>query len=452
MDLVSPNELKAWDRPGPRYTSYPTVPVWGELSQSAVEQALGKVKPPAQVYVHVPFCAEQCSFCGCNMVVAGRREIGRKYLQNLREQLQGLAVSGDQIPVQRIHLGGGTPTWFLPEELHELYGILMERFAPTENAEISVEADPQITSFEHLDALNEVGLNRLSLGVQSFDSVVLEAVTRPQWRTRIGELLAHARGLGWWGLNLDLIYGLPKQTPERFANTLRQAIELKPDRFAVFGYAHVPWLKSHMNKIDASTLPDTMGRAELYLMTQEALTQADYTPLGLDHFALESDQLAVAARERRLHRNFMGYTTLPEVDMIGLGMSAISEVGGTYWQDEPKLARWREKVEQGTPLVERGWVLSDEDRLRRDVINSLMCNLQVVVNEIESKHQVPFWEHFHSTKEALAPLEKAGFLQLDDSGIQVSERGRVLVRNAAMAFDPYLQKKSSDGPRFSRTV
>ncbi|MEE2751531.1 MAG: oxygen-independent coproporphyrinogen III oxidase [Myxococcota bacterium] len=452
MELVSPSELKAWDKPGPRYTSYPTVPVWGPLGQEAVEKALGCAKPPAQVYVHVPFCAEQCSFCGCNMVVAGRREIGQKYLENVRQQVRALPLASQQIPVQRIHLGGGTPTWFTPEELQELHEILMERFTPTPDAEISIEADPQITTFAHRDALNTVGFNRLSLGVQSFDPVVLKAVNRPQWRSRIGELLDYARGLGWWGLNLDLIYGLPHQTPERFASTLKQAIDLRPDRFAVFGYAHVPWLKSHMNKIDADALPDTTGRAQLYLMTQKFLTEAGYTPLGLDHFALDSDQLAVAARERRLHRNFMGYTTLPDVDMIGLGMSAISEVGGTYWQDEPKLARWRAKVEAGDSLVERGWVLSDEDRLRRDVINSLMCNLRVVANEIEDKHPVPFWKHFDSTKEVLAPLEQAGFLELDTAGIQVSERGRVLVRNAAMAFDPYLQTKPTDGPRYSRTV
>ncbi len=452
MELVTPDELRTWDRSGPRYTSFPTVPLWKELPGDAVDVALGRVRAPAQLYVHIPFCAEQCTFCGCNMVVAGRREIGARYLADLATQVESLPLPADTIEVQRIHLGGGTPTWFTPEEMGELHAILLRRFQPIAGAELSVEADPQITTPAHLEALNELGFNRLSLGVQSFDPVVLKAVNRPQWKRRIAELLAHARSLGWWGLNLDLIYGLPHQTAERFSRTLDAAIELKPDRFAVFGYAHVPWLKSHMNKINADDLPSTAQRAELYLMAQQRLGEAGYTPLGLDHFALHDDQLAVAARDRRLHRNFMGYTTLSQVDMIGLGMSAISEVAGTYWQDEAKLARWRSRVTEGVSLVERGWVLSPEDHLRRDVINRLMCNLEIPIPELERTHNIEFIPHFKSALEALRPLQEAGFVTVDDAAIRVTERGRVLVRNAAMVFDPYLARDETSGPRYSRTV
>ena len=449
--MVSPEELKAWDRSGPRYTSFPTVPMWGALEVAVVEEALGRLRQPAQLYVHVPFCAEQCSFCGCNMVVAGRREIGRKYLDDLRLQVEGLPLPAEKVTVARIHLGGGTPTWLSPDEMQELHGILLTRFVPVEGAELSVEADPQITTEAHLEALGELGFNRLSLGVQSFDPVVLEAVNRPQWKTRIGELLDKARSLGWWGLNLDLIYGLPYQTPERFSRTLEAAVALKPDRFAIFGYAHVPWLKTHQSKIPTEALPQATDRARLYLMTQQVLTASGYTPLGLDHFALHEDQLAVAARERRLHRNFMGYTTMADVDMVGLGMSSISEVGGVYWQDEPKLARWRKKVKSGSPLVERGWVLSERDRLCRRVINDLMCNLQVLPESVERDFGVSFWEEFPGAQSELQPLVDAGFATVEPGKISMSERGRVLVRNAAMAFDPYL-KQGGEGQRFSRTV
>jgi len=386
------------------------------------------------------------------MVVAGRREIGAKYLADLASQIDRLPFPAEPLEVQRIHLGGGTPTWLSPKEMGELQAILLRRFQPITGAELSVEADPQITTPAHLEALDELGFNRLSLGVQSFDPVVLKAVNRPQWRSRIGDLMARARSLGWWGLNLDLIYGLPHQTTERFSQTLDSAIALRPDRFAVFGYAHVPWLKPHMNKLNAEALPTSGERAELYLMAQKKLSDAGYTPLGLDHFALHGDQLAVAARDRRLHRNFMGYTTLSQVDMIGLGMSAISEVAGTYWQDEAKLARWRNRVAQGAPLAERGWVLSSEDHLRRDVINRLMCNLEISIPGVEKAHTIEFIPHFKAAIEALRPLQEAGFVTVDEDAIRVTERGRVLVRNAAMVFDPYLARDETSGPRYSRTV
>ncbi len=449
MELVSPSELNAWDQPGPRYTSYPTVPEWGPLAPSSVEQALGCARPPAQVYVHVPFCAEQCSFCGCNMVVAGRREIGQKYLDNLRQQVQSLPLPQERIPVQRIHLGGGTPTWFMPEELQELHRILMERFTPTDDAEISIEADPQITTFEHLDALNAVGFNRLSLGVQSFDPVVLQAVNRPQWRSRIGEILDHARGLGWWGLNLDLIYGLPHQTPERFGATLKQAIELKPDRFAVFGYAHVPWLKKHQRGIERHERPDADQRLRLYLQARDQLEAAGYVTIRLDHFARPEDALARAWQDGSLHRNFMGYTTQRGLDLLAGGVSGISLVNGAYLANEGDVDAWRKQIGQGKLPWRRGLLMAGDDALRGDVIESVMCQFQVDKRLIESGHDISFDDYFADARQALAPLRDDGLVEEDDNTIRVTEDGRLFVRNVAMVFDRYL----GDGEgRFSQTV
>ena len=452
MELVSPSELRRWDRPGPRYTSYPTVPVWGPLSQDAVDAALSQAREPAQVYLHVPFCAEQCTFCGCNMVVAGRRFIGERYIQLIEKQLAELPLPGQRLKVQRIHWGGGTPTWFTPDEMVQLHRLVLTRFEPIEGAELSIEADPQITTREHLEALAAEGYNRLSLGVQSFDDGVLTAVNRPQWGERIADLLQMARELGWWGLNLDLMYGLPTQTAETFAATLERTISLKPDRLAVFGYAHVPWLHAHMKKIDADTLPGVDLRATQYLMAQRAFAEAGYDPLGLDHFALASDQLAVAQRARGLHRNFMGYTTLADVDMIGLGMSAISEVGGVYWQAHTKLATWMKAMEAGESLVKRGWVMTREDRLRRHVVNAIMCNLHLDIPDVEARYGIDFHEHFADALPELDPLVADGFVLRGDDHITVTERGRVLVRLAAMPFDAYLKRKKDDAPRFSRTI
>ncbi len=452
MELVSPSELRRWDRPGPRYTSYPTVPVWGALSRAETDAALGRAREPAQVYLHVPFCAEQCTFCGCNMVVAGRRPIGERYIALVERQLHELPLPAERLAVQRIHWGGGTPTWFTPEEMVRLHQLLLTRFEPIEGAELSIEADPQITTRAHLEALAEQGYNRLSLGVQSFDDGVLTAVNRPQWGERIADLLAMARELGWWGLNLDLMYGLPTQTEATFRATLQRTIALRPDRLAVFGYAHVPWLHNHMKRIDEATLPGVDLRATQYLMAQRAFAEAGYDPLGLDHFAVAEDQLAVAQRSRGLHRNFMGYTTLADVDMIGLGMSAISEVGGVYWQAETKLATWMQRVEAGESTVKRGWVMSDEDRLRRHVVNAIMCNLHLDIPAVERRFGVDFAEHFGQALLELAPLEADGFVVRDAEHIRVTEKGRVLVRLAAMPFDAYLKKKQDGAPRFSRTI
>lgn len=437
---------------GPRYTSYPTAPMWtAETREEDLHAALATAKAPWSVYVHVPFCVEQCTFCGCNMVVARRQDAGDRYLDALARRLDRLPLPAERVPVARIHLGGGTPTWLNPAQLARLYGLLLARFAPIPGAELSVEADPEVTTDEQVHQLAALGVTRLSMGVQSFDPVVLAAVHRPQQHTRVAALMELCRSLGMGSLNLDLMYGLPLQTLQSFDDTIARTLEMRPDRLAVFGYAHVPWLKSHQRQIRAEDLPDPVARMELFLLAHRRLTEAGYQAIGMDHFALRDDALALAQREERLHRNFMGYTTHAELPLLGLGMSAISELDGLYAQEHSHLAGWWRAAEQGEPILEKGCVLSAEDRLRRDVIFGLMCNFTLDKAAVSARHGVDFDAHFASELARLAPLEDEGLVERHPDRLRVTELGRLLVRNVAMVFDPSLQKPT-DKPRFSQTV
>ena len=434
---LTPEELARWDRPGPRYTSYPTVPSWLELDASVVPQALSRIENPAQLYVHVPFCEQQCRFCGCNQVVAGRRDAGDRYLDQLDRQVERMP----HFAVHRIHLGGGTPTWLSTEQLRRLARIVTRRAHPMPGCELSIEADPEITTFEQLRMLTSMGFRRLSLGVQSFDERVLQAVDRPQLGDRVGELVHFVRERGWT-VNLDLMYGLPHQDPASFQETLEQVVRLRPERIAIFGYAHVPWLRRHQQKIDSATLPDVHARASCALLAQERLTDAGYVAIGFDHFALPTDPLVTQPRSR----GFMGYSTRGG-DMVGLGPSAISDVGGVMWQDEPMLGRWLKKLDDGERLDVRGWVRGAEDHLREAVIESLMCDLQVDIEAVEAFFDVDFGAHFEGALNDLLPLVDAGFVELDLAQLRVTERGRPLTRLVARAFD-----QAPRAARFSQTV
>lgn len=454
MDLT-PELLLSWTRRGPRYTSYPTVPEWkDDLPDSALTDAIARIDGPASVYVHVPFCREQCSFCGCTMVVAGRREPGRRYLDALAKQVADLRFRGGAttLDVVRIHLGGGTPTWFDPDELRELFTLLRTRFTPVEGAELSVEVDPEVTTEAHVDAMAELGVTRLSIGVQSFDDTVLAAVNRPQARARVQAVFARARHHGMRGLNLDLIYGLPHQTPERFSATLAETLTLRPDRLALFGYAHVPWLKPHQARIDADALPGPVARARLFLNAHQSLLAAGYVAIGMDHFALPDDELAIARRAGTLHRNFMGYTTHAELPLIGLGMSAISEFPDLYVQQRTKLSRWWTAIEGGTePLIEKAGRVSAADRLRRDAIQSLMCNLRVDLDAVSARHGADPTV-FDPALARMAALEADGLVVRDGRSLSVPDSRALLVRNVAMALDPRMDSPSEGGPRYSSTV
>ena len=445
--------LRRYDRPGPRYTSYPTAPQWrADLGDDPFLVALSGLRGPASVYVHLPFCAEQCTYCGCTMLVSRRREAGDRYLDALARELERLPLA-PTTDVVRIHLGGGTPTWFDVAGLRRLFSLLDERFHRLGSCEVSVEIDPEITTDEQLDVLSVLGTTRVSFGVQSFDPIVLAAVNRPQRTGRIQALVERSRLLGMRGLNLDLIYGLPHQSVASWCDTLDRAIALGPDRLAVFGYAHVPWQKPHQRKLDASALPDPAARLALAAIARERLESAGYVPIGFDHFARPDDELAVALQHRRLHRNFMGYTTLRDVPLIGLGMSGISELPGIYAQAQSKLPRFYDALEGRGPLIEKSIVLTREDALRRDVITDLLCNLRVDYERIARRHGVAFENHFRAELATLTSMEDDGLIRRGPRFLDVLEPGRPFVRNVAMAFDEYLStERAGNVPRYSRTI
>ena len=451
---LSPELVPLVNARTPRYTSYPTAPVWQDgVDPAWQDECMAQVQSPASVYVHLPFCAEQCSFCACNQVVAGRREAGTRYLDALERQVRGLALPVERLTVQRIHLGGGTPTWHTPEELARLVGLLNERFDLGEDGELDVEADPEITTDAQVDALAELGASRISMGVQSFDDGVLEAVGRPQRAERIGAILGRARQHGMRGLNIDLMYGLPRQVPQVFARDLDQVIALRPDRLAIFGYAHVPWMKPHQKRLEDYGLSTAETRLELFLMAHQRMAEAGYQAIGFDHFALPDDELAVAAREGRLHRNFMGYTTLPDLELIGLGTSAISQFRGGFFQQTSHLSRWWKAIESGQPTIEKGMRLSWDDQLRQALIMGLMCNLRLDWAQVSARWGIEPQVYLAADLERLRPLQDLGLVEVDDQGLRVTDRGRILVRNVAAAFDVYLHKPGVEaGPRFSRAI
>ena len=463
---VSEETLRRFDKPGPRYTSYPTAVEFhdgvGEAEYREHLEKVGKEAPagsegrtaPLSVYVHLPFCEHRCLFCGCHVVITRNREIGEAYLDYLRREIDlALEHLTEHAVVAQLQLGGGTPTYFSPEQLERLFAHYRDRFRFTDGAEVAAEVDPRVTTREHVDRLSELGFNRLSMGVQDLTPEVQEAITRGQTLEQTQTLIEYARGKGFTeGINVDLIYGLPRQRLETFEENLRQIIDLRPDRVAVYSFAYVPWIRGHQKKLDAGELPPAELKPRLYLAAMEAFLEAGYEPIGMDHFALPDDELARAARERRLHRNFMGYTVQPAADMVAFGISGIGDVTGAYFQNEKKLARYYAALDEGRLPVVKGYVLDNDDRIRRHVIGELMCNFAVDKADVERRFGISFDTYFESSLAGLADVAHAGFVSIDENAVTVSDAGRLFVRNVCMAFDRYLEAKRDARPVFSRTV
>jgi oxygen-independent coproporphyrinogen-3 oxidase len=442
------DQLLALDRPSPRYTSYPTVPAWTpDVGDDDLAAGISALDAPVSVYVHVPFCKEQCWFCGCNQVVSARQDAGDKYLDRLEVEVAALGRS--DLQVARLHLGGGTPTWLTVPQLERLFGLVDRLGARVPGAEVSIELDPDVTSVEQIDRLAELGATRLSVGVQSTDPRVLAAIHRPQDTARVRACLERARHHGMRGLNVDLVYGLPYQDRDNVRTTVTDVLAHAPDRLAIYSYAHVPWSKRHQANIDASLLPGPVDKLGLFLLAEELLLDAGYVRVGMDHFARADDELAVAARDGVLHRNFMGYTTRADLPVVGLGVSAISELPGLYAQQEPHLAAWYRAVDADAAIVHKTCMLTDDDRLRSDVIAGIMCNLAVDVRAVEREHHVDFAQVFADALIELRPLQDQGFVQVSGDSLRVTEAGRLVLRNVAMCFDGWLGKTNA---RFSQTV
>jgi len=451
--------LARYDRPGPRYTSYPTAVEFDERFTSErylakLAEAATRAEEPLALYVHLPFCAERCSFCGCNVIITRKRGVAERYLDHLEREIDLVADRlGERTGVVQLHWGGGTPTYLNVAELQRLWDTITRRFSLLPGAEVAIEVDPRVTSAEQVERLTGLGFNRFSMGVQDFDPAVQDAIGRWQTFEQTKTLHDQLRAVGIASINHDLVYGLPQQTPETFRDTITRTVALRPDRVAVYSYAFVPWIKAHQKQIHLDDLPPREVKLELFGIAYEGFTAAGYEQIGMDHFALPSDALAQAARDRTLHRNFMGYTTNPAEDSIGFGVSAIGEVGGAFAQNTKKLTRYEEAVTAGVPPVERGFERSRDDGIRRDVIQSLMCNFHLDVRAIERRHQVVFRDYF---ADALAELEAGpvghGFVRVTPDAIDVTHEGRLFVRNVCMAFDAYLQRHAGEQQRFSRTV
>ncbi len=454
-----PDELlRRFDVPGPRYTSYPTADRFVEaFTESDYVQALeqrraGSMALPLSLYVHVPFCESVCYYCACNKVITRHHSRAAEYLRYLTREVElQVAHVGKGQSVSQLHLGGGTPTFLSDAELQDLMAMLRRHFTLVPGGEYSVEVDPRTVTEERLKSLARMGFNRLSFGVQDFDPAVQKAVHRIQPAEQVFALVAAARRIGFESVNVDLIYGLPLQTPESFKRTLAQVNELRPDRIALYGYAHLPSRFKPQRRISAAELPSAGDKLTMLSMSLDALMDAGYVYVGMDHFALPNDALAVAKRQGRLHRNFQGYSTQPDCDLIALGVSAIGRIGATYSQNAKTLEEYRDLLDQGRLPIVRGLALTRDDLLRRAVIMSLMCQGEVQFESIELGHLIDFRSYFARELEVLDGLAAHGLVRLSTSGVQVTEAGWFLVRAIAMVFDKNLQV-DRDRARFSKII
>jgi len=451
--------LERYDRPGPRYTSYPTAPVWtdnfGPSDYGSRLAAAGqKGDEPFSLYVHIPYCESMCWYCACSVVVNKDPSRVASYVDTVLQEADLVAsqLGKTQRRVLQHHWGGGTPTFLPPHECRRLFEGLCERFPLQDGAEVSIEVDPRVTTQEHLEVLADVGFHRISMGLQDFDAEVQEAVNRVQPFEMTRDMVHQARALGFDSINLDLIYGLPHQRLESFARTLDLVGELEPDRVACYSYAHVPWLKKHQKLIPESKLPNGSEKQALFRLALDALSDIGMEPIGMDHFARSTDELNIAAREGRLHRNFMGYTTRVAEDMLSFGVTSIGEVDGAFTQNLKIIKTWREAIERGELPTQRGHRRSPEDDRRRRIILDLMCRFRLDYDDHGGRET--FTKDYARELERLAPMAEDGLLTISSDGLTVTTAGKLLIRNLAMAFDAYLpgQQADNDGPQFSQTV
>ena len=460
MSFLTPDLLTRFDVPGPRYTSYPTADRFVEaFSQTDLLQALelrhqvmGQKNKPLSIYVHIPFCESLCYYCACNKIITKHHEKAVPYLRYLAKEIDLYTASiGIGQAVSQLHLGGGTPTFLSNDELRELMLMLKRNFGFVAGGEYSVEVDPRTVNEERLSLLLELGFNRLSFGVQDFDPEVQKAVHRVQPATQVFDLVASARKMGFESINMDLIYGLPKQTPESFDRTLMQVNEIRPDRIALYAYAHLPERFKPQRRILASDLPVPSSKIAMLSRSVDALMNAGYVYVGMDHFALPEDALAVAKRQGRLHRNFQGYSTQPDCDLIGLGVSAIGRMGGTYSQNAKTMEEYVDMLDNAQLPIVKGLALSRDDLIRRAWIMAIMCQGQVQYDAFNEAWLIDAKKYFAPELTQLEALQTQGLVTLSNSGLQVTNMGWYFVRGVAMVFDKYLQA-DRHRTRFSKII
>lgn len=445
--------IQKYNYSGPRYTSYPTALEFNQgYDEAAFERAAAQYpERPLSLYVHIPFCHKLCYFCGCNKLVTRQAHKTEEYLLMLAREITQRASLFAGRQVGQMHWGGGTPTYLSKAQISLLVGLLRQHFDFLPDAEMSIEVDPREIELDVIDHLRSEGFNRLSIGVQDFNKQVQQLVNRKQDEDTIFALIARAKVLGFHSTNIDLIYGLPKQTPESFAFTLQRVVELDPDRLSLFNYAHLPNLFAAQRKIKDADLPSAQQKLNILQQSIAALIGAGYQFIGMDHFARPDDELAVAQREGKLHRNFQGYTTQGDSDLLGLGVSAISILGESYAQNQKELKSYHGSVAAQGHALWRGLAMTQDDCLRRDVIKTLICNFQLEYQSIESQHGIDFAAYFAEDLQLLATFERDELVQRDRQGIRVTPRGRLLIRNICMCFDIYLRQQMRN-QQFSRVI
>jgi oxygen-independent coproporphyrinogen-3 oxidase len=454
---VTPEILDRYNVAGPRYTSYPTAPEWvdsfgpSDFKQALMQSNDARPVRPLSIYMHLPFCDRLCLFCGCNVVVSRNHDVAIPYLEKLKWEIDQVSKIVDTSrPVVQFHWGGGTPTYLSAAQLEHLFLYTKERFRFAEDAEIGVEIDPRVTREDQLTLLRRLGFNRISMGIQDFNPEVQKIVRRIQPYELTKAAFDLCRQLDFESINVDLIYGLPKQTPESFLDSVDKVIGLGPDRVAMFSYAHVPWLKKQQGAI-ARYMPLGMEKFQIFRVGIERFTGAGYLYIGMDHFARPGDELCVAQNNRTLHRNFQGYTTKAGADLLGLGVTSISGLDRVYAQNQRVLEGYRAAIDgQNLPTM-RGIQLNDDDVLRRTVISRLLCHCVLPKAEVESEFGIRFDEYFAGEMQKLEILHRDGLVNLSVDRISVTQLGRIFIRNVGMVFDKYLQQPKSKQV-FSKTL
>jgi oxygen-independent coproporphyrinogen-3 oxidase len=453
--------LRRYDRPGPRYTSYPTAPQFGphfneEMLREYIRRSNEELIPQRlSLYLHIPYCSNPCFYCGCNRIITRDRTAGRRYIERLKREIAiaGPLFDRDREVIQ-VHFGGGTPNYLSVDELREVMTSLGEHFqlSTSPGRDFSIEVDPRFLSADAVAAYAEMGLNRASLGVQDFDRTVQAAVNRIQSVECTRATIDACRRHGFRSVNIDLIYGLPHQTLEGFGRTLDTVLDIRPDRLAIYGYAHMPQLFKPQRRIDAAHLPNVEQRIALLSLAIDKLTAAGYVYIGMDHFALPDDDLARASDAGTLHRNFMGYTTHADCDLLGLGVSAISHIGASFSQNSRELPGWEIAIEAGRLPVWRGLHLNPDDQLRAEVIQELMCQGAVDIASMERRYDIDFHRYFADALAQMQPLVADGLVVIDRLRLSATSRGRLLLRIIAMCFDRYLNQRAPAQASCSRAI
>ena len=446
-------KLAKFSRHAPRYTSYPTAVEFKDLEEKDIIPFLKNKEKPISLYFHLPFCKSACYFCGCNVVYTSKADKRKRYIEYLKKELETLSKHLDTSRmVRQLHFGGGTPTFFTPDELKEIYELIYSYFKNFESdAEISVEIDPRFFTKEHMDVMQKYGVNRISFGVQDFNEETQKAVNRVQSFELTKNAVEIAREGGVNSINIDLIYGLPYQSLETFKKTLELVKELDPDRLAVFNYAHVPWMKKGMRKIDETTLPKPEEKLKIFKYVIDFFEGNGYKMVGMDHFAKPEDELFKAIEKGELHRNFQGYTTKGGADLIGIGLTSISETDDAYFQNYKNLKDYEKAVDEGKIPVFRGVVLNEEDKIRKYIIMEMMANFSFDIKRFEEKFGINFKEKFKNELKELQEFVDEGVVEIDDNKIKVNKTGSLLIRNIVLPFDEYF-KKMKNQKVFSKSV